>query len=54
MKKYKCSVCGHVYDTEEGDPSLDIPPGTSFEDLPADWTCPLCDAPKEEYFPIED
>ncbi|MCX6252682.1 MAG: rubredoxin [Bacteroidetes bacterium] len=54
MKKYKCTICGYVYDEAEGDPSLDIPPGTSFEDLPADWTCPACEASKEEFSSIED
>jgi rubredoxin len=51
--KYKCSVCGHVYDPAEGDPSLEIPPGTPFENLPEDWTCPICEAPKSDYFPLD-
>ena len=38
MQKYKCSICGHVYDPAEGDPSLDIPPGTPFEQLPDNWS----------------
>ena len=46
-------ICGHVYDPEEGDPIRDIPPGTPFEELPDDWTCPVCDAPKEEYEPLD-
>jgi len=46
---YSCSICGFQYDPEEGDPSLGIPPGTSFEDLPDDWKCPICNAGKE-YF----
>jgi rubredoxin len=49
MKKYRCLICGHVYDPDEGDPFRNIPPGTPFEELPDDWTCPVCDAPKEEY-----
>jgi rubredoxin len=53
MKKYKCTVCGHVYDPAEGDPLRDIPPGTSFEDLPDDWTCPVCGVEKEYYIPID-
>jgi rubredoxin len=53
MKKYKCSVCGHVYDPAEGDPDRGFPPGTPFEDLPDDWTCPVCSVGKEEYQPLD-
>ena len=38
MKKYVCIVCGYVYDPEEGDPDNGIAAGTSFADLPDDWT----------------
>ncbi len=48
-KKYECMICGYVYDPEKGDPENGIPPGTSFEDLPDDWTCPICGAGKEEF-----
>ena len=34
MKKYKCEVCGYVYNPEEGDQDNNIPAGTAFEDLP--------------------
>ena len=49
MKKYKCTVCGHVYDPAEGDPDSGIAPGTPFEDLPEDWRCPICDVTKDMY-----
>jgi rubredoxin len=49
MKKYKCSTCGYEYDPEQGDPDNDIPPGTAFEDLPEDWTCPDCGADKDDF-----
>ncbi len=49
MDKYVCVVCGYVYDPEEGDPDSDIEPGTSFDDLPDDWMCPVCGAGKEEF-----
>ena len=42
MDKYFCNPCGYVYDPEKGDPENGIAPGTAFEDLPDDWTCPLC------------
>ena len=49
MKKYVCNVCGYIYDPEEGDPDADIPAGTAFDDLPDDWVCPVCGAPREEF-----
>lgn len=51
MKKYVCKPCGWVYDPEIGDPEHGIDAGTPFEKLPADWTCPICGAPKEEFEP---
>jgi len=53
MSKYKCSVCGYVYDPELGDPESNIPPGTPFEKLPANWSCPICGATKEEFNKID-
>jgi len=53
MKKYVCSVCGYVYDPAKGDPDNGVAPGTSFEMLPADWTCPECGVGKEEFSPQE-
>lgn len=46
MQKYKCTVCGYIYDPEKGDPDSGIKPGTPFEKLPDDWTCPVCGAEK--------
>ena len=48
-KKYKCKKCTYVYDPEVGDPRHGIPAGTSFEDLPPTWKCPVCGAPKSEF-----
>ncbi len=53
MDKYECIPCGYVYDPEEGDPDNDIAPGTSFEELPNDWVCPLCGAGKEDFKKVE-
>ena len=47
--KYVCELCGYVYDPELGDDAGAIDAGTDFEDLPADWTCPLCGASKEDF-----
>ncbi|HDJ32723.1 MAG TPA: rubredoxin [Bacteroidetes bacterium] len=49
MKKYKCQICGHMYDPELGDPDRGIAPGTAFEDIPDDWTCPVCGAAKADF-----
>ncbi len=49
MKKYVCDVCGYVYDPTVGDPDNGIQPGTSFENLPESWTCPLCAVGKEDF-----
>ena len=49
MIKYKCTVCGYIYDPEKGDSDSGIKPGTPFEDLPDDWVCPVCGASKDAF-----
>jgi rubredoxin len=49
MDKYECSVCGYIYNPEEGDPDSGVLPGTSFEELPDDWVCPVCGAAKDDF-----
>ncbi len=49
MSKWECTVCGWVYDPQVGDSSQGIQPGTPFEDLPDDWVCPECGAPKDMF-----
>ena len=44
-----CQVCDFVYDEEEGLPSEGIPPGTAWEDIPADWRCPDCGVGKDSF-----
>ncbi len=44
MKKYQCSICGYIYDEEKE--------GVKFSDLPDDWKCPLCGAPKDMFVEI--
>ena len=51
MKKYVCVLCGYVYDPREGDEENGVDVGTDFEDMPEDWTCPLCGASKEDFEP---
>ena len=51
--KYRCTVCGYIYDPEKGDPDGGIKPGTPFEEIPDDWVCPVCGAAKNEFERIE-
>lgn len=53
-KKYVCDVCDWVYDPETGDPENGIVTGTTFEDLPEDWVCPLCGVGKDQFSPVEE
>lgn len=53
MQKYKCTVCGYIYDPEKGDPDSGIKPGTPFEKVPNDWVCPICGAGKEVFEEIK-
>jgi rubredoxin len=46
MDKYECTVCGYVYNPENGDPARNVEPGTSFNEVPEKWVCPVCGAPK--------
>ncbi len=47
--KYKCNVCGYIYDPEKGDPDGGIKNGTPFEAIPDGWACPVCGAAKEMF-----
>ena len=49
MKKYVCSVCGFVYEEAEGYPDADLAPGTVWEDVPEDFSCPLCGVGKDMF-----
>ncbi len=51
MNKYVCDVCGYVYDPAIGDPDNGVNPGTAFNDIPDDWTCPTCGAGTENFSP---
>ena len=52
MTKYRCRICGHVYDPEKGDPSQGIHPGTPFNELSPNWKCPRCKVGKENFEPM--
>ena len=46
MTKYVCTVCGYIYDPEKGEPDSGVAAGTSWEDVPEDFVCPLCGVDK--------
>ena len=48
MDKYVCP-CGYVYDPEVGDPDNGVAPGTPWEQVPEDWTCPTCGLGKDAF-----
>jgi len=50
MERYKCSVCGYIYDPVEGEPENGIAPGTPFSELPDDYMCPVCSVGKDDFF----
>jgi len=54
MKKYVCEPCGYIYDPKVGDPDGDIAPGTPFESIPDDWTCPVCGVGKSDFVALEE
>jgi rubredoxin len=49
MDKYECTMCEYTYDPAQGDPKRGIPPGTPFDSLPDNWTCPKCGAGKNMF-----
>ncbi len=51
--KYRCTICGYIYDPEKGDPDGGIKPGTPFEEIPDGWVCPVCGAAKSDFARIE-
>ncbi len=53
-RRYRCTICEHIYDPAEGDPDSGIAPGTAFESLPEDWVCPECGAMRADFEPIDD
>ena len=52
VKEWKCEVCGYIYPTD-GNLGEGITPETPFEELPDEWVCPLCQAGKDSFIPVE-
>lgn len=49
IMRYVCTICGYVYDENEGDIDNGIDAGTLWEDIPEDFECPLCGVSKEDF-----
>jgi rubredoxin len=53
MQKFKCSVCGYVYDETAGVSQKGVAPGTKWEEIPDSFACPVCTAPKSVFGLVE-
>ena len=49
MEKWKCVVCGYIYDEASGDPDNGVKAGTKFADISEDWVCPICGVNKDQF-----
>lgn len=54
MQRWICTICRYVYDPSDGDPVNDVPPEVPFDELLADWRCPVCKAGKGFFEPYPD
>lgn len=53
MKTWQCIVCGFIYDEAQGIPEDGIAPGTRFEAILEDWSCPDCGVAKADFDMVE-
>ncbi|HEY2167139.1 MAG TPA: rubredoxin [Jatrophihabitantaceae bacterium] len=54
MSRFRCEVCGYVYDEDTGEPHEGFPPGTSWSEVPDDWCCPDCGVrEKVDFIPVQ-
>lgn len=51
-KHYVCNGCGYEYDPGVGDPEGEVTPGTLFENIPEEWTCPACGEEKDMFIEV--
>lgn len=49
LDRHECRSCGYIYEPNEGDPRRQIAVGTLFEDVPANWRCPICGSPRSQF-----
>lgn len=50
---YVCNGCGYEYDPNIGDEEGEIAPGTTYKNLPEEWTCPECGEEKDNFVKVE-
>jgi len=50
FRKWTCTVCDYVYDEALGDPNHGLPPGTRYEAIPDNWSCPDCGVTKADFY----
>ena len=48
-QRYECMECKYIYNPKYGNEKAGIKPGTSFEDLPDNWVCPVCGEGKDMF-----
>lgn len=53
LKTFMCLVCGWIYSEAAGHPDAGLQPGTRWEDIPADWSCPECGVKKDDFTMVE-
>lgn len=53
FRVWECQICNWIYDEEKGCPEESIEPGTRWQDIPDDWTCPECGVGKDDFEMIE-
>lgn len=53
MAKYKCKICGYIFDEDDIEEGLNIPSGTKFDDLPNSFKCPKCKMAKAMFEKID-
>lgn len=53
-RKWVCLQCSMIYDPVAGDPDSGIAPGTPFEEIPEDWSCPICHVTKKSFVPYQE
>lgn len=53
FRTWRCILCGWIYDEAKGVPEDGIPPGTRWDDVPAQWVCPDCGAMKLDFEVVE-
>jgi rubredoxin len=52
MEQWQCSICQYIYDPAVGDTDGGVDPGTSFDEIPDSWVCPICGAGKDAFVPV--